>query len=93
MNCSGRIVLATASSVRNSFSQEGAFNEDDDLATEDDLEVEKAIKSPTSHFLVVVGDPIPHPSNIEMPLDSYTFLTKHTLDMKYTYVDEKYDID
>jgi hypothetical protein len=23
-------------------------------------------------------------------LDSYTFLTKHTLDMKYTYVDEKY---
>lgn len=93
MNCSGRIVLATTSSVRNNYSQERAFNEDDELATEDDLEVENTVKSPTSHFLVVVGDPIPHPSNIEMPLDSYTFLTKHTLDMKYTYVDEKYNID
>jgi hypoxia-inducible factor 1 alpha len=89
MNCSGRIVLATASSVRNSYSQERTLNEEDEFVTEDDLEVEKSIKSPTSHFLVVVGDPIPHPSNIEMPLDSYTFLTKHSLDMKYTYVDEK----
>ncbi|KZS18475.1 putative Hypoxia inducible factor-1 alpha [Daphnia magna] len=86
MNCSGRIVLATAS-ARNTYSQERAFDEEDDLLTEDDLELEA--KAPTSHFLVMVGDPIPHPSNIEMPLDSYTFLTKHTLDMKYTYVDEK----
>ncbi|XP_057377144.1 hypoxia-inducible factor 1-alpha-like isoform X2 [Daphnia carinata] len=86
MNCSGRIVLATAS-VRNGYSQERAFDEEDDLLTEDDLELEA--KAPTSHFLVMVGDPIPHPSNIEMPLDSYTFLTKHTLDMKYSYVDEK----
>lgn len=86
MNCSGRIVLATASTA-NSYSQERAFEEDDDLLTDDDLEAE--VKAPISHFLVMVGDPIPHPSNIEMPLDSYTFLTKHTLDMKYTYVDEK----
>lgn len=38
--------------------------------------------------LVAVGRPIPHPSNIEIPLDSKTFLSKHSLDMKFTYVDE-----
>ena len=40
--------------------------------------------------LVAIGRPIPHPSNIETPLGSSTFLTKHSLDMKFTYVDEKY---
>ncbi|XP_036322680.1 protein similar isoform X2 [Rhagoletis pomonella] len=39
--------------------------------------------------LVAIGRPIPHPSNIEIPLGSTTFLTKHSLDMKFTYVDEK----
>ncbi|XP_067619773.1 protein similar isoform X3 [Eurosta solidaginis] len=39
--------------------------------------------------LVAIGRPIPHPSNIEIPLGNTTFLTKHSLDMKFTYVDEK----
>lgn len=89
MNCSGRIVPASAYSGR-SYSQERVFDETEEqlvLPTEN-LEVE--VTAPAAgHFLVLVGDPIPHPSNIEMPLDSYTFLTKHSLDMKYTYVDEK----
>lgn len=38
--------------------------------------------------LVAVGRPIPHPANIEIPLDSKTFLSKHSLDMKFTYSDE-----
>lgn len=38
---------------------------------------------------VAVGRPLPHPANIEIPLDSSTFLTKHTLDMRFSYVDEK----
>lgn len=33
---------------------------------------------------------IPHPSNIEVPLDSRTFLSKHSLNMKFSYVDDKY---
>ncbi|XP_055850858.1 protein similar [Episyrphus balteatus] len=41
--------------------------------------------------LIAVGRPIPHPSNIEIPLGSTTFLTKHSLDMKFTYVDDKMD--
>uniref|UniRef100_A0A1A9ZF84 BHLH domain-containing protein n=1 Tax=Glossina pallidipes TaxID=7398 RepID=A0A1A9ZF84_GLOPL len=39
--------------------------------------------------LVAVGRPIPHPSNIEIPLGSTTFLTKHSLNMNFTYVDDK----
>lgn len=39
---------------------------------------------------VAIGRPLPHPSNIEVPLDCGTFLTKHTLDMKFSYVDDKY---
>lgn len=50
-----------------------------------DGEDKKPMKNGT---LVAVGRPIPHPSNIEIPLDSKTFLSKHGLDMKFTYVDE-----
>lgn len=39
--------------------------------------------------LIAVGRPLPHPSNIEIPLDSGTFLTKHSLDMRFSYVDDK----
>ncbi|XP_066601535.1 protein similar isoform X2 [Prorops nasuta] len=39
--------------------------------------------------LVLVGCPIPHPSNIEIPLGRQTFLSKHSLGMKFTYADEK----
>ena len=39
--------------------------------------------------LVVVGCPIPHPSNIEVPLGRHTFLSKHSLNMKFTYADER----
>lgn len=40
--------------------------------------------------LLAIGRPMPHPSNIEVPLGSATFLTKHSLDMKFTYVDDKW---
>ncbi|RXM95251.1 Synaptotagmin-16 [Acipenser ruthenus] len=38
--------------------------------------------------MVLICDPIPHPSNIEVPLDSKTFLSRHSLDMKFSYCDE-----
>ncbi|XP_076017699.1 hypoxia inducible factor 1 subunit alpha a isoform X2 [Genypterus blacodes] len=40
-------------------------------------------------YLVLICDPIPHPSNIEAPLDTKTFLSRHTMDMKFTYCDER----
>ncbi|XP_013786961.1 hypoxia-inducible factor 1-alpha-like isoform X2 [Limulus polyphemus] len=44
---------------------------------------------PSTSFFIALGEPIPHPSNIEVPLDKQTFLSRHSLDMKFTYVDER----
>lgn len=38
--------------------------------------------------LVAIARPLPHPANIEVPLGSSTFLTQHTLGMKFSYVDD-----
>jgi hypoxia-inducible factor 1 alpha len=95
MNCSGRIILSTESNIRLDYSQDKSYVEEYDLEdlTDDDLESENDVKSSsTNHFLVLNVDPIPHPSCTKTPLAGYSFLTKHTLDMKYTSVDEKYDI-
>ncbi|KAM9842299.1 hypoxia inducible factor 1 subunit alpha a [Aulostomus maculatus] len=46
-------------------------------------------KDPPVPYLVMICDPIPHPSNIEVPLDAKTFLSRHTMDMKFTYCDER----
>lgn len=48
-----------------------------------------ACKENGQRQLVAVARPMPHPSNIEVPLDSSTFLSKHSLDMKFSYVDDK----
>ncbi|KAM4690597.1 hypoxia-inducible factor 1-alpha [Rhinophrynus dorsalis] len=46
-------------------------------------------KKPPMTCMVVICEPIPHPSNIEFPLDSKTFLSRHSLDMKFSYCDER----
>ncbi|XP_023319217.1 protein similar-like [Trichogramma pretiosum] len=46
-------------------------------------------KGPPKSFLVLVASPVPHPSNIEIALGKYTFLSKHNLNMKFTYADDK----
>ncbi|XP_048840776.1 hypoxia-inducible factor 1-alpha-like [Brienomyrus brachyistius] len=46
-------------------------------------------KQPPVPYLVLICEPIPHPSNIEVPLDSKTFLSRHNLDMKFSYCDER----
>ncbi|EEB19024.1 Hypoxia-inducible factor 1 alpha, putative [Pediculus humanus corporis] len=51
--------------------------------------VDDAASNAPQHFLIAIGEPIPHPSNIEIPLDKQTFLSKHSLDMKFTYADDK----
>ncbi|RUS80285.1 hypothetical protein EGW08_011969 [Elysia chlorotica] len=40
-------------------------------------------------FLVGVAEPIPHPSNIEVLLDSKTFLSKHSMDMRFLFCDDR----
>ncbi|XP_015277511.1 PREDICTED: hypoxia-inducible factor 1-alpha isoform X2 [Gekko japonicus] len=46
-------------------------------------------QEPPMTCLVLICEPIPHPSNIEVPLDSKTFLSRHSLDMKFSYCDER----
>ncbi|XP_072127564.1 hypoxia inducible factor 1 subunit alpha a isoform X1 [Mobula birostris] len=46
-------------------------------------------KEPPMACLVLICEPIPHPSNIEVKLDSKTFLSRHSLDMKFSYCDER----
>lgn len=76
IHCTGRLT-----SIRDSNSN----------STEVDNEEQGKKDEPTEHdtSLVLVGSPIPHPSNIEIPLGRHTFLSKHSLNMKFTYADEK----
>lgn len=46
-------------------------------------------KKPPMTCMVLICEPIPHPSNIEFPLDSKTFLSRHSLDMRFSYCDER----
>ncbi|XP_028833405.1 hypoxia inducible factor 1 subunit alpha a [Denticeps clupeoides] len=40
-------------------------------------------------FLMLICQPIPHQTHIDVPLDSQTFISRHTLDMRYTYCDNR----
>ncbi|XP_034431394.1 hypoxia-inducible factor 1-alpha-like isoform X5 [Hippoglossus hippoglossus] len=57
-----------------------------DTSTE---QTSNGLKEPPVPYLVLICDPVPHPSNIEVPLDTKTFLSRHTMDMKFTYCDER----
>ncbi|XP_046402265.1 endothelial PAS domain-containing protein 1-like isoform X2 [Ischnura elegans] len=54
-----------------------------------DKDKQNGVGNPQQPCLVAIGEPIPHPSNIEIPLGKQTFLSKHSLDMKFTYADER----
>lgn len=75
MHCSGQII--TRRNLKKEEKQKGEDSESE------------SISAPDLQYLVAVAEPIPHPSNIEIPLDKQTFLSKHSLDMKFTYADEK----
>ncbi|XP_037536549.1 endothelial PAS domain-containing protein 1b [Nematolebias whitei] len=53
------------------------------------LRVQCGYKEPPLTCAVLMCEPISHPSNIDAPLDSRTFLSRHSMDMKFTYCDEK----
>lgn len=46
--------------------------------------------STPASYLVLICEPIPHPANIEVLLDSRTFLSKHALNMRFSYCDERW---
>lgn len=46
-------------------------------------------KEPLHSCLIIMCEPIQHPSHMDIPLDSKTFLSRHSMDMKFTYCDDK----
>ncbi|GBM21658.1 Hypoxia-inducible factor 1-alpha [Araneus ventricosus] len=38
--------------------------------------------------VLIIGQPIPHPAHIDAPLDKDIFISRHSPDMKFTYIDE-----
>ncbi|XP_019887026.1 hypoxia-inducible factor 1-alpha isoform X1 [Ooceraea biroi] len=79
IHCTGRLV-----NIRDSNSN--TMEVDDEEREKED---ESSAECDTGASLILVGCPIPHPSNIEIPLGRHTFLSKHNLNMKFTYADEK----
>ncbi|XP_030629857.1 endothelial PAS domain-containing protein 1 isoform X2 [Chanos chanos] len=47
------------------------------------------LKEPPLTCVVMLCEPIPHPSNIDTPFDSKTFTSRHSMDMKFTFCDER----
>ncbi|KAI5626719.1 hypoxia-inducible factor 3-alpha isoform X2 [Silurus asotus] len=43
--------------------------------------------SPAGSFMTLLCEPIPHPSCVEFPLDSNTFLTRHNMDLHFNQCD------
>ncbi|XP_076832124.1 hypoxia inducible factor 1 subunit alpha, like [Brachyhypopomus gauderio] len=43
--------------------------------------------SPAGSYVVLLCEPIPHPGCVEFPLDSSTFLTRHTMELSFTQCD------
>nr|XP_033810720.1 hypoxia-inducible factor 3-alpha isoform X2 [Geotrypetes seraphini] len=44
---------------------------------------------PPFRCLILLCEGILHPSSIEFPLDSYMFLSRHSMDMRFTYCDDR----
>ncbi|KAM9853606.1 LOW QUALITY PROTEIN: hypoxia-inducible factor 3-alpha-like [Aulostomus maculatus] len=40
---------------------------------------------PAARVMTLLCEPIPHPSSVEFPLDTYTFLTRHSMDLRFTH--------
>lgn len=102
IHCKGHILSEKGSEVlyeNSNSSSEGSLSisspssENEDSGLEDNGSIgETSFTKRTNnkeHCLVAIGEPIPHPANIEIPLDKQTFLSKHSLDMKFTYADDK----
>lgn len=46
---------------------------------------DEKVAASAGSFLTLLCEPIPHPSSVEFPLDCSTFLTRHTMDLRFTH--------
>nr|XP_057935499.1 hypoxia inducible factor 1 subunit alpha, like isoform X2 [Doryrhamphus excisus] len=41
--------------------------------------------SPCGTVMTLLCEPVPHPSSVDFPLDTHTFLTRHSMDLRFTH--------
>nr|XP_020478881.1 hypoxia-inducible factor 3-alpha-like isoform X2 [Monopterus albus] len=46
---------------------------------------------PAARVMILLCEPIPHPSSVEFPLDTCTFLTRHSMDLRFTHCEGRWD--
>ena len=63
--------------------------EDDDDDSDDGQREHRRSKPKGLPHLLAIGETIPHPSNIEVPLDTRTFTSRHNMNMKFTDCDDR----
>lgn len=44
------------------------------------------------HYMISIGELIQHPSRIDIPFKSDVFISKHSPDMKFIHVDDRFVI-
>ncbi|XP_029923304.1 hypoxia inducible factor 1 subunit alpha, like [Myripristis murdjan] len=44
-----------------------------------------SMSPPAGSVMTLLCEPIPHPSSVEFPLDTSTFLTRHSMDLRFTH--------
>lgn len=98
MHFTGHSVINTCAKIKSSVlsaeDSDSDYESDkkidsDSKSNNSDLVLEKVNNLPSQIF-VSIAEPIPHPSNIEIPLykESKIFFSKHSLDMKYIFADD-----
>jgi len=87
IHCTGH-VLTSPSSCKKEIKTDCGDESDSNNGNQEQQKQQQP-QQQQQHCLVAIGEPVPHPSNIEIPLDHQTFLSKHNLDMKFTYADDR----
>lgn len=87
IHCTGHVLTSPSSCKKEIKTDCGAEN--DSSNGNQAQQKQQQPQQQQQHCLVAIGEPVPHPSNIEIPLDHQTFLSKHNLDMKFTYADDR----
>ncbi|XP_077397049.1 hypoxia inducible factor 1 subunit alpha, like [Festucalex cinctus] len=46
---------------------------------------DSSVAPPVDTVMTLLCEPVPHPSSVDFPLDTHTFLTRHSMDMRFTH--------
>ena len=96
-----QVIKVTGKFLPDSSAAVGVNDLTDDLSDMEMLDADDSSDEMTSSkpripvslpHVIAVGETIPHPSNIETPLDHRTFTSRHSMNMKFTDVDDRYDM-